>query len=88
MRFYYGFRVKLMIFMALTNCFRKNNFYALLEFFFHLLSFCSPINDLLSPSEGSSYFFGGIIQLRHFLQLSNVCYEFEYICFKKTSVNF
>ena len=23
-RLYYGFRVKLMVFMALTNCFRKN----------------------------------------------------------------
>ena len=41
-RLYYGFRVKLMVFMALTNCFRKN-FMDFLSFALISYTFCSPM---------------------------------------------
>ena len=44
------FQRKLMVFEALTNCFRKIIFYVILEFHFHLLSFLQ-LNDLLSPKK-------------------------------------
>ena len=36
------FQNKLIVFVALTNCFCKN-FYVLLEFRFYLFSFCCPM---------------------------------------------
>ena len=42
-RFYYGFRIKLPVFMALTNCFRKY-FMELLHFVFICYDFCSSMN--------------------------------------------
>ena len=44
---------------------------------------------LIVPSQRSSYFLGGISEPWPFFQvLSIICYDFEYICFKKKSVNF
>ena len=40
-RLYYGFRVKLMVFKALTNCFRKN-FMDFLRFALVSITFCNP----------------------------------------------
>ena len=37
----YGLRIKLVVFMALTNCFRKN-FIDFLSFAFICYTFCSP----------------------------------------------
>ena len=42
MGLYYGFRIKLTFFMALTNCFRKN-FMNFLRFVFISYDFCSSM---------------------------------------------
>ena len=42
-RLYYGFRIKLMVFMALTNCFCKN-FMDFLRFVFLSYDFCSSMS--------------------------------------------
>ena len=57
-RLYYGFRVKLIIFKALTNCFRKN----LMDFlrFASIYTFCSV------PNQRSSKLLEGMKEPRLF----------------------
>ena len=53
MRIYYGFRVKRVVSMSLTNCFCKKNFMFLLNFAFICYLFC-PIfkhTNLLSQAK-------------------------------------
>ena len=86
-RLYQGFRVKLMVFMALINCFPKKSFLYFLIYAFICYLFVAQ--RLIVAIQKSIYFLGGINEPRHFFQLlSNVCYVFEYVCFKKISVNF
>ena len=51
---YYGFRTKLMVFMALTNCFRKN-FMDFLRFVFISYDFCSSMTS--APQSMIELFF-------------------------------
>ena len=76
------FQNNLMVFVALTNCFRKRFFIIFLNFNFicYLFSVKWPI----VPCQRSSHFSGGANQSRQFfLLLSNVCFDFKYNCFKK-----
>ena len=82
-RLFYDFRVKLIVFMALTSCFRKN----FMEFCFHLLYFLQLDNLVSRIKDPVSL--GRINEPRQFFHLvSNVYYDFEYICFKTVLVNF
>ena len=85
-RLYYVLRVKLMVFMALAYFFTK--ILCFLEFCFHLKHFLQP-NDLASPIKDSVSFLIGRNEARRFCQLlSNVCYDFRYICLTKISLSF
>ena len=73
-----GFRVELMIFLKYF-CLQK---FCFPEFCFHLIYFLQP-NDLVSPIKDSISFLVDENEARRFVQfLSNVCYDFQYICLK------
>ena len=77
-----------MVFVALTNCFRKEK---VLCTSLILLSFVIffVVQKLIVPSQTSSYFLGGTIKSIQFFQLSSsVSFDFKYYCFRKVSVNF
>ena len=84
------FENKLRVFVALTNYFRKNFLcYSLILHSFDFSVIFFAVKWRIVPSQRSNHFLGCLNQSRQFFQLlSNVCFDFEYNCFKKKSVNF